>query len=153
MKINFPYGKSTLEYDFSGERLLGTLTSSIHGYTAKATPEVLVREAMKNPIGSPSLAELARGKKKVVLIASDHTRPVPSRVIVPPMLEEIRSTSPDAEITILIATGCHRYTTREELVSKFGEEISNSILYSSFPITSLLSFDFRIFAVIIFSKS
>ena len=123
MKINFPYGKSTLEYDFSGECLLGTLSSAIHGYTAKATPEVLVREAMKNPIGSPSLAELARGKKNVVLIASDHTRPVPSKVIVPPMLEEIRSTSPDAEITILIATGCHRYTTREELVSKFGEDI------------------------------
>ena len=123
MKISFPYGKGTLTHDFSGERLLGTLTSSIHGYTAKAAPEALVREAMKSPIGSPSLAELAKGKKNIVLIASDHTRPVPSKVIVPPMLEEIRSTSPDADITILIATGCHRYTTREELVSKFGEEI------------------------------
>ena len=126
MKIKFPYGKEFLEYDFSGEKLLGTLTSSIHGYKAKATPEVLVREAMKSPIGSPSLAELAKGKKKVVLIASDHTRPVPSKVIVPPMLEEIRSTNPDADITILIATGCHRFTTREELVSKFGEDIVNN---------------------------
>ena len=126
MKINFPYGKSTLTYDFSGERLLGNLTSSIHGYTAKADGLTLVREAMKSPIGSPSLAELARGKKNIVLIASDHTRPVPSKVIVPPMLEEIRSTNPDADITILIATGCHRFTTREELVSKFGEDIVNN---------------------------
>jgi len=123
MRINFPYGKGVMSYDFSGERLLGTLTSSIHGYRPKADPITLVREAMANPIGSPRLSELARGKKKIVLIASDHTRPVPSKVIVPPMLEEIRSVNPNADITILIATGCHRNTTREELVSKFGEQI------------------------------
>ena len=123
MEIKFPYGKEHLSYDFSGEKLLGTLTSSIHGYTAKADGLTLVREAMANPYGSVKLSELARGKNKVVLIASDHTRPVPSRVIVPPMLAEIREGNPDADITILIATGCHRYTTREELVAKFGEEI------------------------------
>ncbi len=126
MNVKFPYGKGFLEYDFSGERLLGTLTSSIHGYKAKADGLTLVREAMATPIGSPRLSELARGKKNIVLIASDHTRPVPSKVIVPPMLEEIRSTNPDADITILIATGCHRYTTREELVAKFGEDIVNN---------------------------
>ena len=123
MEIKFPYGKEHLSYDFSGEKLLGTLTSSIHGYTAKADGLTLVREAMANPYGTAKLSELARGKNKVVLIASDHTRPVPSRVIVPPMLAEIREGNPDADITILIATGCHRYTTREELVAKFGEEI------------------------------
>ena len=123
MTIKFPYGKKFLEYDFSGERLLGTLTSSIHGYRAKADGLTLVREAMADPIGSPKLSELAKGKKKVVLIASDHTRPVPSKVIVPPMLAEIREGNPDADITILIATGCHRYTTRDELVAKFGEDI------------------------------
>ena len=123
MEIKFPYGKEHLSYDFSGEKLLGTLTSSIHGYTAKADGLTLVREAMANPYGSAKLSELARGKNKVVLIASDHTRPVPSRVIVPPMLAEIREGNPDADITILIATGCHRYTTRDELVAKFGEEI------------------------------
>ena len=126
MKIKFPYGKDFLEYDFSGERLLGTLTSSIHGYKAKADGFTLVKEAMSAPIGSPRLSELARGKKNILLIASDHTRPVPSKVIVPPMLREIREGNPDADITILIATGCHRYTTREELVAKFGEDIVNN---------------------------
>jgi nickel-dependent lactate racemase len=86
----------------------------------------LVQAAMANPVESPRLAELAKGKKKVVLIASDHTRPVPSRIIVPYMLREIREGNPEAEITILIATGCHRGTTREELVSKFGEEIAEN---------------------------
>jgi len=44
-------------------------------------------------------------------------------VIIPPMLREIRKGNPDASITILIATGCHRGTTKEELIAKFGEEI------------------------------
>ena len=48
----------------------------------------------------------------------------------PAMLSEIRSTNPDADITILIATGCHRGTTRDELVGKFGEEIvANEKIY------------------------
>ena len=121
--VKFPYGKETIEYDFSNEKFLGALTSSLHGYTPVEQGIDLVKTAMKNPIGSPSLYELAKGKKKIVLIASDHTRPVPSKVIVPPMLEEIRAAEPDAEITILIATGCHRNTTKEELIAKFGEEI------------------------------
>jgi len=66
---------------------------------------------------------MAEGKNKVVIIASDHTRPVPSKVIIPLMLAEIRKGNPDADITILISTGCHRATTKEELESKFGSEI------------------------------
>ena len=52
---------------------------------------------------------------------------MPSKVIIPPMLREIRKASPDAKITILIATGCHRGTTKQELVDKFGEDIVNSV--------------------------
>lgn len=125
MKVNFPYGKEIQSLDIPEERLQGVLVSSLHHYTPKAAPMELVEEALRYPIGSKPLCELARGKQKVVLIASDHTRPVPSKVIVPPMLREIRRGNPDADITILIATGCHRETTREELVGKFGEEIVN----------------------------
>ena len=121
--VRFPYGKEYLTYDFSKENFLGCLTSSQHGYEPPLRGEALIREAMASPIGSPSLYELAKGKRRIVLIASDHTRPVPSRIIIPPMLEEIRAAEPQAEITILIATGCHRDTTREELVAKFGEKI------------------------------
>ena len=121
--VSFPYGKSHMEHSFESENLAHVLVSQIEEYDPKKSAEALVKEAMANPIGSPSLSELAKGRKKVVLIASDHTRPVPSRVIVPPMLEAIRQGNPEAEITILIATGCHRGTTKEELVNKFGEEI------------------------------
>mgnify|MGYP000568404741 CR=1 FL=1 len=56
--------------------------------------------------------ELAKGKENVVIICSDHTRPVPSKHIIPFMLKEIREGNPDAKITLLIATGFHRATTR-----------------------------------------
>jgi len=125
MNFNLPYGKEFLTCSVNDESCLGSLVSELHHYTPEASPEALVEAAIASPIGSLTLAELAKGKKNVVLIASDHTRPVPSKVIIPPMLREIRRGNPDADITILIATGCHRGTTADELRSKFGDKIFN----------------------------
>ena len=122
-QIQFPYGKEKLTGKFSEGSLAAVLTSQMGEYIPKGTGEELVEAAMANPIGTPHLSELAKGKKKIVIIASDHTRPVPSKVIIPPMLRQIRSTNPEADITILIATGCHRGTTVQELEDKFGPEI------------------------------
>ena len=121
--ISFPYGKTFLDYAIPDSRLKGELVSQIHHYRAAKTQEELVLDALAHPIGTPALSVMAEGKKKVVLIASDHTRPVPSKIIVPPMLDEIRRGNPDADITILVSTGCHRGTTRAELEDKFGPEI------------------------------
>ena len=120
--ISFPYGKEEVRCEIPASRLRATLTSALNEYTPDRSAEELIEQALQNPIGSPALSELARDKKRIVIIASDHTRPVPSRLIIPPMLREIRKTNPQAEITLLIATGCHRGTTKEELVDKFGEE-------------------------------
>ena len=123
MNLAFPYGKTTMSLEIEDSRLQGVLVSKLHDYVTDKSQEQLVADALANPIGSSKLSVLSRGKKKVVLIASDHTRPVPSKIIVPPMLAEIRKGNPNAEITILIATGCHRGTTAEELEEKFGSEI------------------------------
>lgn len=125
-KILFPYGKKKISYEFDENELVGVLTSAVEEYKAEFDGFELVRRALEQPIGSECLSELSRGKNKIVIIASDHTRPVPSKVIIPFMLEEIRKGNPNADITILIATGCHRGTTKEELISKFGEEIVNN---------------------------
>ena len=122
-EISFPYGKTKMTYAFDENELAGVLVSSIHDYVPEKGEVELVKDALANPVGSKKLCELAVGKKNVVIIASDHTRPVPSKGIMPAMLDEIRKGSPDADITILIATGCHRGTTKDELISKFGEEI------------------------------
>jgi len=121
--ISLPYGREFLKYEIPDSRFRGELVSQLYHYQAVQSQEELVRDALEHPEGTPSLRVIAEGKKKIVLIASDHTRPVPSRVIVPQMLVELRKGSPDADITILIATGCHRETTREELEGKFGPDI------------------------------
>ena len=123
MKIQFPYGKTHLEYDFE---VVNVLTSSIESYDPGKSAQALVEEAMHAPVDSACLQELAKDKENVVIIASDHTRPVPSKVILPPMLLAIREGNPNADITILVATGCHRETTKEELVAKFGQNIVDS---------------------------
>lgn len=120
MKIQFPYGKTHLNYDFEEVKVL---TSSIEEYDPGKSESALVEEAMADPVGGVKLQELVKDKHKIVIIASDHTRPVPSKVIMPPMLAAIREGNPDADITILISTGCHRETTKEELVAKFGAAI------------------------------
>jgi nickel-dependent lactate racemase len=123
MKIDFPYGKRTMGINIDDEKLQGVLVSNLHSYKANMNGIELVKQALKNPIGTPSLSDLSKGNDRIVLIASDHTRPVPSKVIIPSMLEEIRKGNPNADITILIATGCHRCTSMEELTNKFGSQI------------------------------
>lgn len=121
-QVAFHYGHGKITHSFS-EELVGVLESAINTYTPPATDKELIEQAMAAPIACSPLSALAKGKDKIVIIASDHTRPVPSKLIIPPMLQQLRQGNPDADITILIATGCHRGTTREELVQKFGEDI------------------------------
>lgn len=119
-----PYGKETLKAEIEEEHLAGVLVSELHDYKAPMERTQLVQEALEHPIGTPRLCDMAIDKKKIVVISSDHTRPVPSHIIMPLILKEIRRGNPDADITILISTGLHRETTREELESKFGPEIT-----------------------------
>jgi len=112
-----------LEIEVEDENLAGVLESKAEEYKSGGTQEELVEMALDNPIGSETLEVLVKGKKDMVIITSDHTRPVPSKVTMPIMLRRIRAANPEIQITILIATGFHRPTTHEELVNKLGEEI------------------------------
>ncbi len=122
-EILFSYGKGKMKGCFEDRRLIGVLESHINSYIPNASEADLVKSALANPIGSPRLSEMVKNKQNIVIIASDHTRPVPSKIIMPQMLDEIRKGNPNADITILIATGCHRGTTKAELIAKFGEDI------------------------------
>lgn len=121
--INIPYGRTHITTEIPDERLAGILESRAHQYEPAAGEEELVAAALANPVASPRLRDLARGRKKIVIITSDHTRPVPTQIMAPLLLAEIRSGSPDADITFLVATGFHRATTEEELKAKFGEQL------------------------------
>lgn len=117
------YGKGYLEFEVPSERLGEVVLSKADDYNPELSELELCKKALSNPIGTERLKELAKGKNNILVIASDHTRPVPSKIMMPLMLEEIREGNPNANITILISTGTHRATTDEELRNKFGDEI------------------------------
>lgn len=121
--ISIPYYTSTLDLHVDEANLKAVVTAKMHEYKAGKTEVELVHEALEHPIASPRLRDLAKGKQKVVLVTSDHTRAVPSKITLPILLDEIRQGNPDADITILIATGLHRPTTEEEQRRMFGDAI------------------------------
>jgi lactate racemase len=122
-KIKILYHKSKMEINVDDKNLIGILQSKAEEFKTDLSQEEIVEKALDNPIGSLTLEELVKNKKDMVIITSDHTRPVPSKIIMPIMLRRIRKVNPGIDITILVATGFHRATTKEELVNKLGQEI------------------------------
>ena len=118
--LKIPYGKGHIEFEEKGAAVL---SSSIGELKSEGSGSDIVAAAMAAPIDSPKLSELAKGKKTCTIIISDHTRPVPSRDILPNMLRELYEGNPDIKVTLLVATGFHRPTTSAELCDKLGGEI------------------------------
>lgn len=121
--IKIPYYTSSLDLHVEEENLEAVINAKTDSYDPGKSETELVEEALANPIGTPRLRELAKGKQKVTLVTSDHTRAVPSKLTLPILLREIREGNPDADITILIATGLHRPTTEAEQRRMFGDAI------------------------------
>lgn len=119
--ISIPYGKEALSWELPYDALV---TSRVDELKSDKSGRELVEAAMENPIGAPKLSVLAAGKKTCTIIISDHTRPVPSRDILPPMLRALREGNPEIQVTLLVATGFHRPTTTAELEAKLGPEIA-----------------------------
>lgn len=125
-RIKLPYYKGHIDLNIDEKNLKGVLISNAEEYKVNKSEEVIVKEALEKPINSKKLRELARDKDKVLIITSDHTRPVPSHITLPILLKEIRAGNRNADITLLIATGLHRASTRDEMLKKYGEEIVNN---------------------------
>ncbi len=122
MNIEIAYGKEGLAIDVPNKNLVKILRMNEKPVVADPAGEVMVK--LGHPIGTPPLAELAKGRKTVCIVVSDITRPVPNAVILPPMLEVLeRAGVPREGITILNATGLHRPNEGDELVALLGPDI------------------------------
>ena len=122
-EFKLPYYKGHINYQIPDELINAVLVSKTENYVVTKSESEIVKDALQKPISSSPLCELAKDKKHIVIISSDHTRPVPSHITMPLLLEEIRKFNKEVKITILIATGMHRPTTHEELVDKYGQKI------------------------------
>jgi lactate racemase len=122
MKVTLDYGRTGLPVELPAERVVGPL--EIRAVPPLADPEARVAAALRDPIGTPALAELARGKTDACILVCDITRPVPNRTILGPMLRTLAESGiPRARTLILVATGLHRPSTPEEKREMLGEEI------------------------------
>lgn len=123
MKANLLCGKETITINLPDSALL------IENKPARPLedPEAAVLDALQNPIGTQPLSEIAKGRKNACVVISDITRPVPNKLILPPLLRTLEQSGiPREEITILIATGMHRPNLGEELESMVGKEIMDN---------------------------
>ena len=122
--FKIPYSRTFLDLDVPEKNLVAVLRSRVEEFKPGLSEEESVRSALDNPIGSPELERLAQGKKSAVIVTSDHTRPVPSRITLPILLDRMRRANPSIDIKILVATGYHRSMTRQEISDKFGPRIA-----------------------------
>ena len=100
MHVTLDYGRTGLDVELPDDRTIGPL--AIRAAAPLADPELALEQALLNPIGSPPLAELARGKKDACILICDITRPVPNKLILPPVLRTLEASGiPRDKILIL----------------------------------------------------
>lgn len=120
--IFIPYGRDCLNLSIPKENLLGVFLPNV--MKTSDEPEGIIREALSKPIESPPLKEIAKGRSKAVILISDITRPVPTRLLLPPLLDELKGAGLSlSSVRIVVATGLHRGHTEEEKRSLVGDSI------------------------------
>ncbi len=120
-QYEIPFADGTMRFTLP-EGMRGTVVTSQHlppleGWRA-------IRDALRNPVGSPPLSELAGPGDRVCIAVTDATRACPDRLLVPPVctLLEIAGVAKE-DITILVAVGLHRESTPAEKEEKLGTDI------------------------------
>jgi len=128
MKIEVAYGKRHLAVDVPEANLSAV-------YRKEKMPKspdtaAAVRESLARPIGAAGLREIARGKGSACIVVNDITRPVPNRLILPPVIEELLGAGvPKDKIIILNATGTHRPNLGDEIIELVGEKIASEFTF------------------------
>ena len=126
MKLEFGLGTSTQVVEVPEKNLIGVLRAK--PAPAIASEEEEVRRALREPVGAPPLRQVVRPGEKIAVITSDITRPMPTRKVMPALLDELYAAGVKPEdITLVFALGSHRSQTDEERRRLAGERAWNEI--------------------------
>jgi len=126
MHFKYGYGKTYKEFDINDENILMELRQN--HVDIKLTGADEVKRALDNPIGTDRLSKIIKPGEKVAIITSDITRPMPSKIVLPLILEELREAGVKYEdITVVFALGSHRKHTEEEKKYLVGEDVYNKV--------------------------
>ena len=124
----FPwYGDTELELEFPDS--WDVVVPRMAGEKAPKLTSQQIRDALRKPIGTSRLAEMARGKKEVCIIFDDLTRPTKADEIVPHVLEELHEGGiKDENIRFIAALGLHGAMKLMDFQKKLGEDIPQKYL-------------------------
>ncbi len=113
MELQIAIGTRTEPVSIPDRNLLGILDAN----AVEAGPGGVeaVAEALAHPIGAPLLEQVVHPGETVAIITSDITRPMPTALVLPLVLEALgRGGIRDEDITLVFGLGSHRRQTEEE---------------------------------------
>ena len=120
MKLTFGFGTGVQEVELPEKNLIGELHANEVPHELEGAAEV--KRALEHPIGAPLLKDVVRPGEKVAVITSDITRPMPSYVVMPVLLDALYEAGIRKEdITVVFGLGSHRRQTPEEMKKLVGE--------------------------------
>ena len=126
MKINLAFGKAFQTVNIPDGHDIKVLKPNDVEVELTNSEEVI--RALEKPIGSGKLRDIAGAGEKVVIITSDITRPLPSKYIVPYIIDELRAGGVKVEdITVVFALGSHRAHTEEEMRRLVGDDVYEQV--------------------------
>ncbi|MFZ5966103.1 MAG: nickel-dependent lactate racemase [Bacillota bacterium] len=126
MEFSLGFGKRSVEFQLEKNNLMGVLEPNNVEIEKTGTDEI--KRALQEPIGSPRLRDIVKQGEKIAIVTSDITRPMPSKIVLPLVLEELYAANiPDEDIKIVFALGSHRSHTEEEKKLLVGDDIYNKI--------------------------
>lgn len=119
MRVRLAYGTSGLWVTLPDRNVTVLEPEPAEGI---ADPDEAIRSALRNPVGRPPLRQLVSASDTVAVVFPDGTRAMPSRRVLPLLLQELDQV-PREQITLINALGTHRPNTDAELAALLGEEI------------------------------
>ncbi|WHH57018.1 nickel-dependent lactate racemase [Petroclostridium sp. X23] len=126
MKYKLGFGKDMLGIEIDDKDLLGVMQPNDVKIETSEIEEV--RRAVRQPIDSNRLKDIVKPGEKVVIITSDITRPMPSKKVLPEILNELYDAGiSKKDIKIVFGMGSHRKHTEQEQRYLVGDEIYEQI--------------------------
>ena len=122
MKHTLEFAKTHMDVEIEPKNLQAVLHANKVAFDL--TGEAEVKRAIEAPIGTKRLKDIVSPGEKTVIITSDITRPMPSKSVLPYVLDELNAGGvEDKDITVVFALGSHRAHTEEEMRYLAGNDV------------------------------
>lgn len=123
------FGEQTVSFSTADDVEIDVLYPNKE-FEAMKDPTEQIKKSLRSPIGTKPLKDLISQEKprNVVVLVSDLTRPCPSHILVPPIIDELIDAGlRQDQITIVFGLGFHRKMTDQEMKKAVGEQVFRKI--------------------------